>query len=129
VLPDPKKAGRILVWDSICPNSHYNEGGSVFVTEDGGWSWKRMKLPKPLREWVVDQPLDVGAQISELKMINGDFNRLEIRWNNKGWYRTADGGKTWKAIKASAKGAKAVRSPNKTLVSTLAIFHHHFQAA
>jgi len=106
LILDSKRAGRALVWSQICDDPHGKFGGSVYITEDGGWTWKALKLPQKWRDWVLDEPVWVGHQVEDLRIIGGDFNKLEVKRLGKGWWLTNDFGKTWKTIAKPTKGKK-----------------------
>lgn len=75
-------------------------GDGVYRSTDGGESWKHLGLPESER--IVKIAVDPRAPETALVCVTG---RLWSDSNERGVYRTADGGKTWTQVLRGGNGS------------------------
>lgn len=92
VFTDFQRAERVLVYSARCQQGDQVLGGTVFLSDDQGRSWRRLALPPNWRNRSTGQRL-VGVQVP-----GGSLDHLLIWTTPQFCFETQDGGKTWERV-------------------------------
>lgn len=102
VITDAQDPNRLLVYSARCARAGDLWGGTAFLSDDQGKTWRRLEMPPNRRSRPTGQRL-FGVQAPD-----GDLNHLIIWTTQEGRHETRDAGKTWEKINDAPPPARAL---------------------
>ena len=90
LLADKRRGGHLVVLSSLCRTPFGSYGGLLYMTRDGGRTWRKIPVSGEVGETV-----DGGVGVDAVALAGGSIDRLYV-WNKRGdRYRSLNTGKSW----------------------------------
>jgi hypothetical protein len=98
IVVDMRRSGHLMVHSARCTSPLGTYGGRLFITRDGGTTWKRVSIPAH-----VGDSTDGGQGVAGVALIGGSVDRFRI-WNDAGeCFQSMNTGSTWSKVSAKSK--------------------------
>ncbi len=113
ILADQRRGGNLVVLSALCRMPFGSYGGLLYMTRDGGRTWRKISVSSTAGEEV-----DGGVGVDAVALVGGSIDRLYV-WNKQGHrYRSQNTGKSWEESPSAAgppKRLQMVKIPGATL--------------
>lgn len=90
IQADRRRPAHLIVHSARCTSPLGVYGGRLFLTRDGGTTWKRLSVPSQ-----AGPPTDGGRSVASFRLIGGSVDRLWVKNAQGDTFQTHNTGAKW----------------------------------